>query len=288
MWLGERQGLGVQLVDHAGQTRTDERARFRVERVVRDLRDIRNLLDQYNVVTHKPISPKKRVPKHPRRSEFVCVKRACCLPCPARLPCMSVISACPMFRDHQIATDDKLRMIDRRYRRVNRFRRKAAAGRLSRRTSFQILSTTSAGVTISIDIPPTIWYKGAICEEDPQRTSASAGTQEVRAFWLTSRGRHVALCVRAAFHKSRPWISPMNEALFRGLSLCIACVASLTPAVWGDDPNTPAIPEIASAGELAGSPGGQPRGHPFDVGPLAASAGFAGEQGTVRHGGVRG
>jgi hypothetical protein len=30
----------------------------------------------------------------------------------------------------------------------------------------------------------------------------------------------------------------MEKALSRGLALCIACLVNLTPAVWGDDPNT--------------------------------------------------
>ena len=56
---------------------------------------------------------------------------------PHLLLCMSVISACPRFQDHQIATDNKLRMIGPCYSRVNRFRRKAVPPHFRRRTPFE-------------------------------------------------------------------------------------------------------------------------------------------------------
>ena len=51
--MGKGQGLGIQFVDHARKPGANQISRVRVKGIVRNLRYIRYLLDQYNIIAHK-------------------------------------------------------------------------------------------------------------------------------------------------------------------------------------------------------------------------------------------
>jgi hypothetical protein len=59
----------------------------------------------------------------------------------------------------------------------------------------------------------------------------------------------------------------MQNALSRGLPLYIACLVSLTPAVWGDDPNAPAVPRPPPQVTLPAATAGDTDALPLTLGP---------------------